>query len=81
MENQELPVSPIVHVRLKSDTQNLDEVVVVGYGTQRKKDVTSSIAKVGGETLSNLVASSFDTQLAGRAAGVQVTTPSGVLVK
>lgn len=79
MENQELPVSPIVHVRLKSDTQNLDEVVVVGYGTQRKKDVTSSIAKVGGETLSNLVASSFDTQLAGRAAGVQVTTPSGVL--
>lgn len=79
METQELAVSSRVYIKLKSDTQNLDEVVVVGYGTQRKKDVTSSIAKVGGEALSNLVASSFDTQLAGRAAGVQVTTPSGVL--
>lgn len=79
METQEVSVSPIVHIKLKSDTQNLDEIVVVGYGTQRKRDVTSSIAKVGGEELSNLAAPSFDTQLAGRAAGVQVSTPSGVL--
>ncbi|WP_455639800.1 SusC/RagA family TonB-linked outer membrane protein [Parabacteroides sp.] len=79
MESQEVSVKPVMNVRLKSDTQNLDEIVVVGYGTQRKKDVTSSIAKVGGEDLSNLAAPSFDTQLAGRAAGVQVTTPSGVL--
>ena len=35
---------------MESDSQNLDEVVVVGYGTQRKKDVTSAISKVGGET-------------------------------
>lgn len=79
METQEVPVFSVVSVKLFSDTQNLDEIVVVGYGTQRKRDVTSSIAKVGGEDLSNLVAPSFDTQLAGRAAGVQVTTPSGVL--
>lgn len=79
METQEVSVSPTVHIKLKSDTQNLDEIVVVGYGTQRKRDVTSSIAKVGGEELSNLAAPSFDTQLAGRAAGVQVSTPSGVL--
>ena len=45
METQELSVSPVVHIKLKSDTQNLDEVVVVGYGTQRKKDVTSSICE------------------------------------
>ena len=64
---------------MESDSQNLDEIVVVGYGTQRKKDVTSAISKVGGEDLANLAAPSFDTQLAGRAAGVQVTTPSGVL--
>ena len=74
-----MTISSIVHIKLKSDTQDLDEIVVVGYGTQRKRDVTSSIAKVGGEELSNLAAPSFDTQLAGRAAGVQVSTPSGVL--
>ena len=79
MKTQEVKVKPIVNVVLLSDTETLDEVVVVGYGVQRKKDVTSAISKVGGEDISNLAAPSFDTQLAGRAAGVQVTTPSGVL--
>lgn len=79
MESVEMPVKPIISVVMKADSQDLDEVVVVGYGTQRKKDVTSAISKVGGEDLANLAAPSFDTQLAGRAAGVQVTTPSGVL--
>lgn len=79
MKSVEVAVKPVIKVIMESDSQNLDEVVVVGYGTQKKKDVTSSIAKVGGEDLSNLASPSFDTQLAGRAAGVQVTTPSGVL--
>lgn len=79
MKSAEIAVKPIVKVVLESDSQNLEEVVVVGYGTQKKKDVTSSIAKVSGGDLSNLAAASFDTQLAGRAAGVQVSTPSGVL--
>ena len=79
MQSQEVKIKPVVKVVLKSDAETLDEVVVVGYGTQRKKDVTSAISKVGGEDLSNLAAPSFDTQLAGRAAGVQVTTPNGVL--
>ena len=79
MKSVEVAVKPIIKVTMESDSQNLDEVVVVGYGTQRKKDVTSAISKVGGEDLSNLATASFDTQLAGRAAGVQVTTPSGVL--
>lgn len=79
MESVEMPVKPILSVVMKADSQDLDEVVVVGYGTQRKKDVTSAISKVGGSDLANLAAPSFDTQLAGRAAGVQVTTPSGVL--
>ena len=56
-----------------------DEVVVVGYGTQRKMDVTSSISKVSGGEISNLSTPSFDNQLSGRAAGVQVIQPSGVL--
>ena len=79
MKSVEVTVKPIIRVSMESDSQNLDEIIVVGYGTQRKKDVTSAISKVGGEDLANLAAPSFDTQLAGRAAGVQVTTPSGVL--
>ena len=79
MKSVEVTVKPIIKVSMESDSQNLDEIVVVGYGTHRKKDVTSAISKVGGEDLANLAAPSFDTQLAGRAAGVQVTTPSGVL--
>ena len=76
MKSVEVTVKPIIKVSMESDSQNLDEIVVVGYGTQRKKDVTSAISKVGGEDLANLAAPSFDTQLAGRAAGVQVTTSS-----
>ena len=64
---------------LEGDNESLEEVVVVGYGTMRKKDLTSSIARVKGDDLGNLATASFDSQLSGRAAGVQVTTPSGVL--
>jgi TonB-linked SusC/RagA family outer membrane protein len=79
MKSQEVAVAARMNVVLESDAQAIDEVIVVGYGTQRKKDVTSSIAKVGGEDISNLAAPSFESQLAGRAAGVQVTTESGML--
>ncbi|MBF8961879.1 TonB-dependent receptor [Pontibacter sp. FD36] len=68
-----------INVALEIDQRQLDEVVVVGYGTQQKKDVTSSIATVKGETLANLATPSFDQQLAGRASGVQITQPSGIL--
>lgn len=67
------------NIVLEEESQKLEEVVVVGYGTRLKKDVTSAISKVGGEDIAALASPSFDTQLAGRAAGVQVTTPSGVL--
>ena len=79
MKSREVPVAARVNVVLETDAQTIDEVVVVGYGTQKKKDVTSSIAKVGGEDISNLAAPSFESQLAGRAAGVQVTTESGMV--
>jgi len=45
MKSVEVAVKPIIKVTMESDSQNLDEVVVVGYGTQRKKDVTSAISK------------------------------------
>jgi len=68
-----------VNVTLEVDQRQLDEVVVVGYGTQQKKDVTSSIAQVKGESIAQLATPSFDQQLAGRASGVQITQPSGIL--
>ncbi len=79
MKTMEVEAKSGLTVKLESDALAIDEVVVVGYGTQRKKDLTSSIARVGGSEISNLATASFDTQLAGRAAGVQVTTGSGVL--
>ena len=60
------------------DVETLDEVVVVGYGVQNKRDVTGSIAKVGSEELMSVPTSSFDAALQGRAAGVQVTQTSGL---
>jgi TonB-linked SusC/RagA family outer membrane protein len=79
MQSQDAPVSPNMRVVLLPATEMLDDVIVVGYGTQRKKDVTSAISRVGGEDISNLAAPSFESQLAGRAAGVQVTTASGMI--
>lgn len=68
-----------INVKLEEDTEALDEVVVVGYGVQRKRDLTASISQVKGDEIASLVTSSFDQQLAGRAAGVQVTTQSGII--
>jgi TonB-linked SusC/RagA family outer membrane protein len=57
----------------------LDEVVVVGYGTQKKKEVTGSQSTVSGKDIANLVTPSFEGQLAGRASGVQITTSNGIV--
>ena len=76
---QEVAVRGNVTVVLVSDSELLDEVIVVGYGTQLKRDVTSSISKVRGESISDKATPSFVQQLAGRAAGVQITQSSGDL--
>lgn len=53
--SQQIPASgEVVNVTLKEDTQNLDEVVVVGYGTQQKKDITGSVAVVDTKDLPDL---------------------------
>ncbi|WP_281637350.1 SusC/RagA family TonB-linked outer membrane protein [Flavobacterium marginilacus] len=71
--------STSLNIKLTSDATELESVVVVGYGTQKRKEVTGSITSVKGSDLKNLVTASFESQLAGRAAGVQITTPSGIL--
>ncbi|HMM04479.1 MAG: TonB-dependent receptor [Prevotella sp.] len=79
MQTVEAKPAQGMRVIMENDDKVLDEVVVVGYGTQKKKDVTSAIARVSGDDISNLATPSFESQLAGRAAGVQVTTPNGML--
>lgn len=64
---------------LKATDRNLQEVVVVGYGTQRKKDLTGNLTSVKGAEIAEKPVQSFEQALAGKAAGVQVTLPSGVL--
>lgn len=59
--------------------QNLQEVVVTGYGTQSKRSFTGSASKVNPQQIATLMTPSVDKQLAGRAAGVQVTNSSGTI--
>ncbi len=64
-------------ITLATDNTALDEVVVVGYGTMKKSDLTGSVASVKAEDLAKAPVSSLDQALQGRAAGVTVTTSSG----
>lgn len=57
--------------------KEIEEVVMVGYGTQKKSDVTSSVATVKGDAIANLNTPTFEAQLAGRSSGVQVVNNSG----
>ncbi|NID09201.1 SusC/RagA family TonB-linked outer membrane protein [Fibrivirga algicola] len=65
-----------VNVNLAPDTKSLNEVVVVGYGTQKRQDVTGSISSVSEAEIKKLVLTSADQALQGRAAGVQMTQTS-----
>lgn len=66
-----------INITLTEDLTKLDEVVVVGYGTMKKSDLTGAVVSVKSETLKNTITSTFDQALQGRAAGVQVMTNSG----
>lgn len=69
----------VVGTTLSNATTGLDEVVVVGYGTQSRRDLTGSVTTIKGTELANKPVQSFEQALQGRAAGVNVTTPNGVL--
>ncbi|MCE2617441.1 SusC/RagA family TonB-linked outer membrane protein [Phocaeicola oris] len=66
-----------IAVTLKEDTEVLDEVVVVGYGTQAKKDITGSIAVVSRDAIQEQPVATFAEALQGKAAGVYVNTSGG----
>ena len=78
-KNQEIVVydaSPLL-VYLPEDQNQLNEVVVVGYGTQKKSNITSSVVKVDGTKLEQIPISSVDQILQGKVAGLQSATFSG----
>lgn len=81
MSNKQVTVgtSNSVNVSLESEAQLMNEVVVVGYGVQKRKEVTGSISKIAGKDIANLVTPSFEGVLAGRATGVQVLTNTGLI--
>ncbi|MFC3196850.1 SusC/RagA family TonB-linked outer membrane protein [Parapedobacter deserti] len=67
-----IPVSNEVKVLLKGTNANLEEVVVVGYGTQSRRTITSAITKIGGEALQNIPISTVGEGLRGKVAGARV---------
>ncbi|GAA6766116.1 TonB-dependent receptor [Flavobacterium sp. CGRL1] len=71
--------SSVVNAKLQEAGKELQEVVVVGYGVQKKKEVTGSISKISGNEIANIVTPSFEGALAGRATGVQIVTNSGII--
>jgi TonB-dependent starch-binding outer membrane protein SusC len=69
----------VVDVSMSNDIKQLSEVVVVGYGTQLKQDLTGNIASVKGEVLQNIPVPTFEQALQGRAAGVHIEAGNGKL--
>ncbi|MEO6917319.1 MAG: SusC/RagA family TonB-linked outer membrane protein [Chitinophagaceae bacterium] len=69
----------IINASLQSADKSLSEVVVVGYGTQRRKEATGSTVSLKGTIAAGKPIQTFDQALAGRAAGVQITVPNGVV--
>ena len=77
-KTREVPVEDlaVINIKLSSNNEMLDEVIVVGSGTQKKVSVTGAISTVKGDFLKSS-SSSLTSSLAGRLAGVMVTTNSG----
>ncbi len=76
--SQEVTVgaSSTLNIILEEEGHNLNEVVVIGYGTQRREAVTGSVANIGGEKLNQVAASNAAQALQGRVAGVLMTQTS-----
>ena len=67
----------VLNIRLKSDTEMLSDVVVIGYGTQRKSDLTGSVTNVSSEDFNTGLVSSPEQLINGKISGVQIMSNSG----
>ena len=66
-----------INVVLEDEATNLDDVVVIGYGTVKKRDLTGSVASVSAEDIANIPVSSVSEAMTGKMAGVNITTTEG----
>ena len=76
-ETIEIKNSDVINVQMEKGDIGLDEVVVIGYGSVKKSDLTGAVVSVDMDELSDIPVSSFDKKMQGRVAGVQVTSMSG----
>lgn len=81
MKTKEVKITPphdkILQIVLEDDNQALEEVVVIGYGSKARKDLTGSVGSISGAKLAQVPVSSAGEALQGKIAGVQVTTVDG----
>lgn len=78
MQTEEVEITgSIINITLKDDTRLLDDVVVIGYGTARRRDLTGTVASIGSQALRDIPVTSAAEALAGKLAGVHVTTTEG----
>lgn len=77
MRKAEVPIKPQVKVVLKADSELLDEVMVVAYGTAKKSSYAGSASLVKSDALKDLPTTSFENALNGKVAGLTVTSSSG----
>ena len=79
MQTQVIPIEgrTVIDVVLRDDTELLDELVVVGYGQQRRREITGSVTNVSPESFNKGVTRDAADLLQGKVAGLNITTPSG----
>ena len=79
MKTQEITIGSqaTINIAMEPDIMNLDEVIVVGYGTQKREAKTGSVGVVANDEIQNIPEVSIDKMLAGKVAGVQVSSNSG----
>ena len=66
-----------ISVVMQEDISRLDEVVIIGYGTAKRREVTGAISSISSETIAEQTVTGFDQAMAGRIAGVQISQSSG----
>ncbi|MBP7316639.1 MAG: TonB-dependent receptor [Flavobacterium sp.] len=77
MKTIEVPASPSMVIKLGDSSNQLETVVVVGYGTQSKKKLTDNIARVTAKDIQQIPVSNVQNALVGKLAGVQITQTNG----
>lgn len=77
MQTQEVAVAPSLRVILKSDSEILDEVTVIAYGTAKKDSLTGSVATIKSSDMEKLPVTSFEKALQGLSPGLQIASVSG----